>query len=640
LLLLGVVAGGAACAPRIGLEKLPCPCLAEEGFVCCETEQICYRAADLPFTCTPASVVNGVDAGAADAAADTDAQDDADDGDAAGAADAARGADASDTGDAAVGNDAAGGDAGTGGAGGGEAGAGGSGGAPPVDDRVAVDGFFAPPPAIVSTGPWLYTTSAPTGDWTLPGFDASEWRTGRPGFFSEESYPGDNPQTAWPEGESDLWLRTTFRIEQAEIPRALLWGRWDDTIEVYVNGTRVATTLDWTPGYRYLGLDASTLVPGAINTLAVHVRDFGGGRYFDLAIALNETMTVLPMSGSERTPALAAYATAVRRFMQEHGIPGGVLAVMKKDQVVVTRGFGWADKRFTRPLRPDAVMRLAAPDILLTVGAIATLIDARIVDPITREPITRDTRVFPLLRAHGLTPLPGRTPAPEIDDVTVGMLLGSSSGISDLPGEPRQIYADLGVPPGAPIGAEDNVRWVYSMPLVTPPGVIAADGFAGFMVLRHLVHVVTGDLLGFLRTAVLAPAGSNDVFIAHEPLALRDPREPGYLTLEAPSDRWLYLDNFTSLASTAEAFVRYLRRYHGGTGTRLVDPQTQQWAAVPDNGTLVFFGAMAGTWTCVVQRRYDEVSFAVFFNMAGVYDALYEQLQAITDGLTDADWGL
>ena len=86
--------------------------------------------------------------------------------------------------------------------------------------------------------------------------------------------------------------------------------------------------------------------------------------------------------------------------------------------------------------------------------------------------------------------------------------------------------------------------------------------------------------------------------------------------------------------------MRYLRRYHGGTGTRLVDPVTQQWAAVPDNGTLVFFGAMAGTWTNGVQRRYDEVSYAVFFNIAGVYDALFEQLQTITDGLTDADWGL
>jgi hypothetical protein len=659
LVALCAVAGIAACTPRLPLEKLRCPCLADEGFVCCQTEQICYLAAALPPTCTLAGVMNAGDGGAAvdtDAAADgggdggaavdTDAA--ADGGGAAVDTDAA--ADGGGDGGAAVDTDAAadgggdgdghGRDAGAGGAAGSDAGAGGSGGTPPSDERPTADGFFLPPPAILSTGPWLFTTSPPAGDWMRPGFDTAGWWPGQPGFFGDVAAPGDNPQTWWPAGASDLWLRTTFRIDQADVPRALLWGRWDDTIEVYVNGVRAATDGESTPGYRYLGLKGATLVPGALNTLAVHARDVGGDRYLDVAIAVNEAMTQLPMSGSERTLALTAYTTAVRRFMHERGIPGGVLAVMKKDQVVVARGFGWADKAFTRPMPADAVMRLAAPDVLLTTGAVATLIDGRVVDPVTREVITRDTRVFPLLRAHGLTPLPGRTPGPEIDAVTVGMLLSRTSGVSELPADPARIYADVGVPPGTSLGAEDNVRWVYSMSLVNRPGAVEADRFTGYMVLRHLVHVVTGDLLGFLRSAVFAPAGSSDVFIAHEPLALRDRREPGYLTLEAPYDRWLNLDNVTTLASTAEAFVRYLRRYHASEGTRLVDLATGQWAAVPDNGTLIFYGAMPGTWTNVVQRRYDEVSYAVFFNITGPYHPLFDQLQAITNSLTDSDWGI
>jgi hypothetical protein len=550
----------AACVPSLPLDKLRCPCLGAEGYLCCEAEQICYRAEHMPPAC--------------------------------------------------------------------------------LSDRAAVDGFFLPPPAFVTVGSWRYTTSAPAGDWTQPSFDASGWQQGQPGFADEASLPGDNPRTPWPAGASDLWLRTTFQIESADVPRAVLWGRWDDAIEVYVNGALVAAERDWTPGYRYLGLTAATLRPGATNTLAVRATDSGGARYVDLAVALNDAMTTLPMSGSERTPALAAYANAVRTFMQARGIPGGVLAVMKKDQVVVTRGLGWADKRFTRPMPPDAVMRLAAPDALVTAGAVATLIAGNVTDPVTRETVTRDTHVFPLLRAHGLTPLPGRAPAPEIDEVTVGMLLDLASGIRDLPGDPAQVYADLGVAPGTPITPLDNVRWVYSMPLAYRPLAKVADGFTGQMLLRYVVHVVTGDLLGFLRTAVFAPAGSSDVFIAREPLALRDRREPGYLTLEAPYDRWIYFDNFTALASTAEAFVRYLRRYHGSAGTRLVDPVTQQWAAVPDNGTLVYFGAMPGTWTTVVQRRHDEVSYAVFFNIGGAYEGLLPELEAVTDRLFASDWGL
>jgi CubicO group peptidase (beta-lactamase class C family) len=349
---------------------------------------------------------------------------------------------------------------------------------------------------------------------------------------------------------------------------------------------------------------------------------------------------MMPMSGFERTPTLAAYTTAVRQYMREHGIPGGVLAVMKKDQVVVNRAFGWADKSFTRPLLPDAVMRVGGLEVILTAGAVVTLIDAGIADPITRQKITRDTRVFPLLRAHGLTPLPGRTPVPEIDQVTVGMLLGFTSGISELPGDPAQVYADLGVAPGAPTTAEDNVRWIYSMPLARPLGSPPGDGYAGYMLLRHLVHVVTGDLLAFLRTAVFAPAGSSDVFIAHQSLAARDPREPGYLTFEPPVDRSIHLEKYHCLATTAEAFVRYLRRYHAYWGTPLIDPQTRQWAPVPDNGGHVLFSVGAGTWNVAEQRRYDEVSIAVFFNMPGDFGALFEQLERITDSLPQSAWGL
>jgi hypothetical protein len=58
LVALCAVAGIAACTPRLPLEKLRCPCLADEGFVCCQTEQICYLAAALPPTCTLAGVMN------------------------------------------------------------------------------------------------------------------------------------------------------------------------------------------------------------------------------------------------------------------------------------------------------------------------------------------------------------------------------------------------------------------------------------------------------------------------------------------------------------------------------------------------------------------------------------------------------
>jgi CubicO group peptidase (beta-lactamase class C family) len=516
-------------------------------------------------------------------------------------------------------------------------------------DRAAVDGYFTAPttfilkPGTVTSVSWRYTTTTPPASWTQPSFSPSGWSTGNPGFWFGGGVPGDRQRTPWPASASDLWLRTTFSISKTDVPNAVFWGRWDDSLEVYINGVLAISEPGWSAGYRSLGMTAAgraALKGGSSNTIAVHVKDTGGDRYFDLGITSKAVLLSRPSSGFERTPALAAYSSAVRQFMIEHGIPAGVLAVMKKDQVVVKRGFGWSDKGFTRPLGADAVMRLASNDKVLTTGAIGRMIDTGTVDPATHQRITWDTPVFPILRAHGLTPLPGRTPDPRIDSITVRLLHDHESGVSELPSE-DQFYADLGVAPGSATTMLDDVRWVYSMPLEFAPGSTSAYSSAGYMLLRYLVHAVKGDLLTYLRSQVFGPAGSTDVFIANERLADRDPREPGYLTLEAPHDRWIYLDNFTALATTAEAFVRYLRRYSFGNGALLIDPVTGAWSPGPEgNGGGIFFGAMAGTWTVSEQRRWDEVSFVVFFNIVGPYDGLVPQLEAITDSLPASAWGI
>src|SRR5439155_23509020 len=107
---------------------------------------------------------------------------------------------------------------------------------------------------------------------------------------------------------------------------------------------------------------------------------------------------------------------------------------------------------------------------------------------------------------------------------------------------------------------------------------------------------------------------------------------------EYPYGRWLYLDENFALTASAEAMVRFLRRYHSGTGTRLIDPSTGQWAPIPDNGWSLWFGAMSGTWTLTIQRRWDEVSIAVLFNQVGNYTSLVDPLVAIVDRLPPRAW--
>lgn len=519
--------------------------------------------------------------------------------------------------------------------------------------RAAVDGFytasasstFVLKPGNISSVTWRYTTTAPASSWNTPSFRATGWSYGSPGFYGlgDALATEDKGRTVWPAGKSDLWLRASFSVSSSDTAKLMFWGRWDDTIEIYINGVLAASEPNWSNGYRYLGFTPdgrAALKGGSTNTIAVHVHDGGGGRYFDLGVTRNQTLTSRPMAGSERTSALAAFGNTVRQYMIEHGIPAGVISVMKNDQVVVNRAIGWTKKDFATAVSANAVLRLASNDKIVTRAAVRSLIDSGAVDPVTQEIITDTTPIFPLLVAHGITAAPGMTPDWRTNQITIGHLLAHQGGLRELP-EPAEFYTDLQIDPGTSTMA-DNVRWVYSEPLQFAPGTDTLYSSSGYMVLRYLVHVVTGDLITYLRNTLLAPVGTTDVFIAAETLESRSPREPWYATLEKPYDRWVYLENYTALSASSEAMVRFLRGYDLETGTRLIDPNTGEWS--PDsctNPSGEYFGGMAGTFSMTAQYCSEQIGIAVIFNINGVYDdTLRLKLENVIASLSESAWGI
>jgi CubicO group peptidase (beta-lactamase class C family) len=572
--------------------------------------------------------------------------------------------------------------------------------ASPPGPRAAVDGYFPTPTywllppgnysassdagvdaGYVAPVNWLYTftpTPAPTNpavphpppasDWTAPSFVPSGWMSGHAGFGN---VPGpDEPQdvvhTAWPAGD-DIWLRATFVVGDAnDIDNLMLWSRWDNNIDIYINGIAdMDATADfpgWYPqtelnvslGYRYLGITPAiraTIVSGQTNTIAVHVAPVSQGAaeyYFDLGITTNSAMQSRPSAGFEQTSALAQFTQTVQSYMLLHGLTAGTLAVMKENEVVVKRSLGWSDKYLSEPLGADTVVRLASNDKVLTRGAVEAMIASQVLDPVTKQLVTWSTPVFPLLRAHGLTAAPGKTPDPNIDLITIQNLYCMNAGLQELPGQ-AQFYTDLSIPAGSPTNAQDDVEWVYSTPLAYTPG-SPPDGqtfvysSSSYMVLRYLVSMVEGDFLTYLRNVVLAPVGTSDVDYAHEVLANRDPREPWYATLEAPYDRWIYLENYLSLASTPEAFVRYLRGYAMCSGSPLISasgvwsPPTSTWCNSSCGQT--FDGEYDGAWTSTEQDPDDQVSFAVFFNEDTRAWPLRVALENVSGSLSAAAWGL
>ncbi|MGA3007755.1 MAG: serine hydrolase domain-containing protein [Opitutaceae bacterium] len=527
------------------------------------------------------------------------------------------------------------------------------------DLREALDGSFPDPTTwLIAPGNkgsatvWKYefSNAVPDPSWNQPGYDDSAWLLGKAGFGTNPGQePADVLNTTWPSDQADLWLRQTITLTATDIANSVpqklaLWGRWDDYFDVYINGVlaatsnpdnnRTATCWGWINVYGYYGvlLQARNAVHVGTNTIAIHGHNNGGPGYLDLGLTLNPAFNP-PVSGTDADPSWKPYSDAVRNLVEENVIPAAVLGVMHNNKIVSLHGYGYLDKARTIPTPPNAVLRLASVDKMITKAAVMLLIDTNAADPITHQTLTLDTPVFPLLRAHGLTALPGMTPDSRIDLVTLNDLIQHEGGVAGLT-DNNSLYVAAGKTQETydPI---DNIRYVYSSPLAFAPGTSNAYSSSGYMVLRNVVDVVTGNLQTYLQNTLIGPAGSKDVFIAHERAQMRIPnREPWY-EHEQPwvyPDYWVNYDYCTALSTSPEAFVRFTRWYHFVTGELQVNPKTgvlvQPDLLYPSVNpqTWIYSGGMAGTTAYASQRNCDDTQIFVAFDLGGHFDDIIDQL--------------
>ncbi len=504
---------------------------------------------------------------------------------------------------------------------------------------------FIVPTAEVKTVFWRYTTKKPPGDWFEPDYADADWHAGMAGFGSKKRTASIG--TVWK--SPVIWMRRAFTLEASIDDLPGLWVQHDEDVAVYLNGVLAARKKGRHDSYGFVPLSTESreaLRPGR-NVIAVHCRNERGPQYIDVGLAAFPRLD-LPVTGQEPAPSLEIISRTVQRFMQDNLIPAGTLAVMKKGRVVITRGFGYADRGRSIPIQPDALLRLASLDKIITKAAMKVLIRQNPPLP-TGERLQLGTPVFPLLETFGITLPGGSDPDPRLNDITIEHLLEHRSGLERLPGHAqRRIEKDLGIT--GPASAEDAARWLLSRPLRFTPGTKKEYSNSAYGIARYVIQVITGNLVRFLKNDVVRP--SSGVGLAYDLPADRDHREPWYSSgshirssilakkraaapgpgVETNVQRGL------GLIASAEAMVRFLRSYHMGHGTPLLDPRTGKWAAVPDSGYGVFFGRFGGTFALAMQRRSDEVNVAVLLNQNGDYTLLAEKLKGVLDALPADAW--
>jgi len=124
-----------------------------------------------------------------------------------------------------------------------------------------------------------FTESKPTGDWTSVEYDDSKWQTGKGMFGTKDA----DPQSEWKSRE--IWIRRTFDFQQANINELLLKIKYDDNVEIYLNGEKIFNAGCCSANKEVvLSKTIEQKLRKGKNVLAMYCENTGGQAYIDAGL--------------------------------------------------------------------------------------------------------------------------------------------------------------------------------------------------------------------------------------------------------------------------------------------------------------------------------------------------------------------
>jgi CubicO group peptidase (beta-lactamase class C family) len=313
----------------------------------------------------------------------------------------------------------------------------------------------------------------------------------------------------------------------------------------------------------------------------------------------------------------------MRRFMSEHGIKAGTLAVSRNGKLLLSRGYG---------VDADTPMRLASVTKPITAAAIRQLVH--------QGKLSLDAKAFPLL---GLKPPPGQKLDRRLNDITIRHLLEHKGGWDrDKTFDPmfRPLEIASALDKSGPAGPEDVIRYVMGQPLQFNPGSKQCYSNFGYCVLGRVIEKVSGQTyVEYVQKNIFAPLGAHSVELARSLPQQRNPREPRYVDpgkgrnvfdpqskerVPAPDGTFHVeaMDAHGGLIACSRDLIRFLDAYWISGEPRR--GRGQSWVA---------YGRLPGTFTVIMQRP-NGVNVATLFNQSR--DASGRDYEEIGDRLRDA----
>jgi CubicO group peptidase (beta-lactamase class C family)/imidazolonepropionase-like amidohydrolase len=191
------------------------------------------------------------------------------------------------------------------------------------------------------------------------------------------------------------------------------------------------------------------------------------------------------------TPVLAAVDSLVRRTMDSLRVPGLALAVVRRGEVLLSRGYGVAELEHRTPVTDETMFQSGSLGKQFTSAGVMALVEDGRLD----------------LEASVRRYLPGTPPSWE--PIRLRHLLDHSSGLPDYTADDfdyRRDYTD-----------DDLLRLAAALPLEFPPGSRWNYSNTGYVVLGIIMTRVTGmPYHEFLRQRIFSPAGMPTIRVITE----------------------------------------------------------------------------------------------------------------------------
>ncbi len=215
---------------------------------------------------------------------------------------------------------------------------------------------------------------------------------------------------------------------------------------------------------------------------------------------------------------LARIDTLVNEYIGKGWLKGMVVLIVKDNQLIRYKGYGYADAESGKPMAPDALFRLASQTKAVVSAGIMTLYEEgkfTLDEPISHFiPAFAHPRVLDKFNAADTT----YTTVPAKREITFRDLLTHTSGL-DYPGigseSMKAIYARADIPGGLGVidrDLRDRMNALARLPLAHQPGEKWTYGLSVDL-LGCLIETISGqDLESFLHQRIFAPLGMKDTY--------------------------------------------------------------------------------------------------------------------------------